>query len=543
MCVTTALPAGTDTLSASYSGDLAYTPSTNSITDYPVALGQTITFESSPPAAAVVGSSYAVTATGGASGQPVVLSVDTTSATTCSISNGTVTFRHVGTCTVDADQAGTTGYNAAPQAQQTITVGKAAQTVAFTSPVPSASAAVVGARRAIAATGGASGNPVTFSVAPATTNHACTVSGTQVSFAHPGNCVIAAGQAGTGDYDAAAPAIRTIPVSAAATATTLAVKATTVTARVAVTAPGTGTPAGTVTFRVGPRIVGTAALRGGTATLAYRVPAGTTRSVSAAYGGSTDYTASSASTSRHDPTIRATVTSSAPDSRYGWYRGSVTVTFHCTANGAPLAQRCPAAVRLTHSGAAQSVTRTVTAADGGIATVSVRGISVDNIAPHVSVSGIANRATYAGTVPTVRCVAKDTVSGLRSCTITRHTSGTRTTYTAVATDRAGNTARTSGSYRTLAFYVQGATYRDGTFSVRAGHTYTMVVTAAGLRPIYYDARVFPHQPAGRDAAFHAAGKQRWTLRVTFTRNMRSHPYWNVGAKVGRTMRVVRLHVS
>jgi hypothetical protein len=40
----------------------------------------------------------------------------------CSISGSTVTFDNPGTCVIDANQASAAGYQAAPQAQQTVTV-------------------------------------------------------------------------------------------------------------------------------------------------------------------------------------------------------------------------------------------------------------------------------------------------------------------------------------------------------------------------------------------------------------------------------------
>jgi len=85
---------------------------------------QTITFPSPGPGA--VGQTATLTATGGASGNPVVFSVDASSgAGVCSVSgtNGsTLTYLAAGTCVVDANQAAGNGYAAAPQVQQTITV-------------------------------------------------------------------------------------------------------------------------------------------------------------------------------------------------------------------------------------------------------------------------------------------------------------------------------------------------------------------------------------------------------------------------------------
>ncbi len=96
---------------------------------------QTITFPS--PGPGVVGQNATLTATGGASGNPVVFSVDASSgAGVCSVSgtNGSaVSYLAAGTCVIDANQAAGNGYAAAPQVQQTITVTADASTqLAFT---------------------------------------------------------------------------------------------------------------------------------------------------------------------------------------------------------------------------------------------------------------------------------------------------------------------------------------------------------------------------------------------------------------------------
>lgn len=87
---------------------------------------QTISF--SAPVPGVVGTSAMLSATGGASGSPVVFSVDASSgAGVCNVSgtNGTaVNYTAPGDCVVDANQAGDADYSAAPQVQQTITVSQ-----------------------------------------------------------------------------------------------------------------------------------------------------------------------------------------------------------------------------------------------------------------------------------------------------------------------------------------------------------------------------------------------------------------------------------
>ncbi|WP_344735669.1 Ig-like domain repeat protein, partial [Nocardioides fonticola] len=169
-----------------------------------------------PAGAAVVGgASVDLSATGGASGNPVTFAVsgETTNGA-CTLGSGpsgsTVSFVHAGSCVVTADQAGNTDYTAASQVKRTIVVGKASQTISgFSLP----GSAPIGAQVALAAVGGAGGAPVVFSVASGTTNAACTISGATVSFVHAGTCVVAADQAGTADYEAASQVVQAVAVA------------------------------------------------------------------------------------------------------------------------------------------------------------------------------------------------------------------------------------------------------------------------------------------------------------------------------------------
>ena len=136
------------------------------------------------------------------------------------------------------------------------------------------------------------------------------------------------------------------PVSEVAlTATAVAVSPSSITATVAALLPGGGVPTGDVAFSVDGSQVGSAPLSGGAAVLAYSVASGSGHTVSAVYGGSTDYAGSSTSTTRNDPSITAAVTSSQPRNAAGWYRVPVLVTFTCTTHGSPLASRSPAPSR------------------------------------------------------------------------------------------------------------------------------------------------------------------------------------------------------
>ena len=75
-------------------------------------------------------SPYTISATGGGSGNPVVFTSSNTAIATCSGTNGTtITVIAPGSCTIYANQAGNSSYNAAAQASQSLTVDKKALTI------------------------------------------------------------------------------------------------------------------------------------------------------------------------------------------------------------------------------------------------------------------------------------------------------------------------------------------------------------------------------------------------------------------------------
>jgi hypothetical protein len=97
-------------------------------------LAQMITFTSSAPTDATVGGpSYAVTATGGGSGNAVVFSSATPAV--CTVTGSAVSFVGAGTCTIDANQAGNADYAAAAQVTQSFAVASPSPPGPFT-PAP-----------------------------------------------------------------------------------------------------------------------------------------------------------------------------------------------------------------------------------------------------------------------------------------------------------------------------------------------------------------------------------------------------------------------
>ena len=193
---------GTCTLDVNQVGDAGYSAAPQVQQSFSVLPGsQAITFTSSVPSSPTVGGTYTVSATGGATGNPVTFSIDATStAGACTITGSTISLTGVGTCVIDANQAASASYSAAPQVQQSFSV-LLGQVITFTSSVPSS--LTVGGTYTVSATGGASGNPVTFSIDAASTKGACTITGSKVSFTGEGTCVVDANQAGDASYSAA----------------------------------------------------------------------------------------------------------------------------------------------------------------------------------------------------------------------------------------------------------------------------------------------------------------------------------------------------
>ena len=188
---------GTCTITANQDGNASHAAAPPAEQSFAVEKGeQTITIATSPPDPAFVGSTYSLAATGGGSGNAVVLT--TADPATCGVSGSLVTFAGQGTCQVYADQAASANYDAAPRVSQTIAVVKRAQGIAFTSTPPNP--AVIGGTYTAAATGGGSGMPVTFS---SLTPVVCSVGGNAVSFLALGVCTLAANQAGNTAYLAA----------------------------------------------------------------------------------------------------------------------------------------------------------------------------------------------------------------------------------------------------------------------------------------------------------------------------------------------------
>jgi hypothetical protein len=194
-----------------YTSDLQAMGFPTTLTVDPPSQSQTITFGPLPNQ--TLGTApFTVTATA-SSGLPV--SFASTTSTTCTVSGATVTLLAVGTCTIQATQAGNATYEPAPPVNQSFQVTQGSQTIAFGA-LPNR--AYGSAPFTVGATA-TSGLTVHFH---SKTTGVCEVAGTTVRLAAVGACTIQATQPGNADWTAAAPMDQSFQVTKESQAITFA---------------------------------------------------------------------------------------------------------------------------------------------------------------------------------------------------------------------------------------------------------------------------------------------------------------------------------
>ena len=167
---------------------------------------QTITFGANPgPVNFSAGGTFSVTATAYSNFGGSTASLTFTSLTTgvCTVSARIVSMVTPGTCTIAANSPGNVNISPAPQVTQDIVIDAITQTITFgANPSPVEYVCCALPAFSVNATGGASGNPVTFtSLTPSVCGAAPYIGG--YYFASVGICTIAANQAGNASYSAA----------------------------------------------------------------------------------------------------------------------------------------------------------------------------------------------------------------------------------------------------------------------------------------------------------------------------------------------------
>jgi hypothetical protein len=140
----------------------------------------------------------------------------------------------------------------------------------------------------------------------------------------------------------------------------------------------------------------------------------------------------------------------------GWYSSAVTVAFDCKDAVSGVAS-CQPDATLAAQGP-NSVTGTAVDNAGNKGTTTVGGIKIDTIAPIVTIGGITDGAKYTvGAVPTATASATDGTSGLAAPATGTRTGGTVNgvgsfSYTATATDKAGNVGTAKVTYTVVYGY-------------------------------------------------------------------------------------------
>jgi len=200
------LKAGTCTIAANQAGNTNYSAASAVTQSFAIVTlpSQAITgFAPPTPITFSAGLSFALSATGGASGNPVVFS--TTTPLVCAVAGTVASVIAAGTCTLKADQAGSASYSAAAQVSASVVINKAAQTIAFDA-VPNS--ALNASPLAVKATA-SSGLAVVITSGTTTT---CTVIGTAVTLAKIGTCTLRANQAGNTNFNAATQVSRSFTI-------------------------------------------------------------------------------------------------------------------------------------------------------------------------------------------------------------------------------------------------------------------------------------------------------------------------------------------
>jgi hypothetical protein len=194
-CTTSSLGGGNDVITAMYSGDSNHNSSTGTLTGGQVVnpASQTISCSGIPPSA-TYNTSFTASCTASSG-----LTVGYSSSGGCTDGSTSTYTMTSGTtaCSVIANQAGNNNYSAAPQFSQSVRATKASQTITATPP----NEAYKNDSFIVSATGGASGNALTFISSGDCTNDVANYTmGTGA-----GTCSGTINQTGNNNYAAATP--------------------------------------------------------------------------------------------------------------------------------------------------------------------------------------------------------------------------------------------------------------------------------------------------------------------------------------------------
>jgi hypothetical protein len=508
--------------------NIAETIHTSDSVSIPVSkIAQAIAFTDSLPASAVYSSNltYAISATGGGSGNAVTFGV-TGPAT---LTGSTLTITGVGTVVVTANQAGNANYTAATAVTQSVVVNKANTA---TSRVSSANPAIFGQPVTFTATispvAPSTGTPtgtVQFSVNGSAVGSPVTLSGGQATYSSStlaiGSDSITAVYSGDSNFFGSAATALSQAVNKANTATSLVSSANpvifgqpvTFTATISPVAPSTGTPTGTVQFSVNGSAVGSpVTLSGGQATYSSSTLAIGSDSITAVYSGDSNFIGSAATAlSQAVNKATQTITFTAPTSPVTYGVSPITLVASGGASGNAVVFSV-----VSGPGTISGSTLTITGVGTVVVAANQAGNTNYSAATQVTQSIVVNVIGAAST-PTFLPVA-GTYTTAQSVTISDTTTGVTIYYTTN-----GTTPTTSSTV------YSGAIPVTSTETLEAIATATGYSTSAVASAAYIIANPAP-AISGLSPAFTNAGGAVFTLTVNGSGFIASSTvYWGASA--------------
>jgi Tfp pilus assembly protein PilV len=496
---TGALAIGTLSITAVYGGDTNFTTSTSSALSQVVNKASTTTTLTPSANPSVWGQPVMFTATVAAAspgaGTPtgtVTFYDGSTTLGTGTLSGGVATYTtsalSIGTHSITAVYGGNTNFTSSTSSALSQVVNQASTTTTLTSSTnPSAYNQSVTFTATVAAASPGAGTPtgtVTFYDGSTTlgtgtlSNKVATYTTSALAI---GTHSITAVYGGNTNFTSSTSSVLSQVVNKVGTTTTLTSsvnpsvygQAVTFTATVGASAPGPGTPTGTVTFYDGSTALGTGTLSGGVATCTTGALAIGTRSITAVYGGDTNFTTSTSSALSqvvHQASTTTTVTSSANPSVYGQ-----AVTFTATVTAASPGAGTPTGTVTFKDGSTALGTGTLS---GGQATYTTGALA---IATHsiTAVYGGDTNFTSSTSSALSQVVNKASTTTTLNSSANPSVWGQPVTFTATVAAASPGAGTPTG---TVTFYDGSTTLGTGTLSGGVA-TYTTSVLAIGTHSI------------------------------------------------------------
>ena len=496
--VTSTLAAGAHSLTATYSGDLEFSPSASAVRTQTVNRGQTATTLASTPNPSLAGQavtlSTTVTAVAPAAGVPtgtVTFMDGATVLGTATLGNGSASLvtstLTTGNHSLTTVYSGSANFNASTSAAVNQVVNSQTTTSLTAPPNPSVFGQAVTLTAVVSPVAPGTGVPtgtVTFRDGATSLGVVTLVNGSAsltVSTLTTGSHSLTAAYSGSPNFNASTSPTVTQVVNPGNTTTSLTStpnpsnfgQAVTLSATVSPVAPATGVPTGSVTFRDGATTLATVNLVNGSASLSISTLAPGSHSLTAVYSGSATFAASTSAVVNH--VVNAGNSSTSLTSTPNPSTTGQTVTLTATVSAVPPATGTPTGTVTFRDGAA--VLSTVTLVNGS-ASFQTAALAVGSHPLTATYNGSATFSTSTSAVVTQVVNAPAAAATSTSLTSTPNPSTVGQTVTLSATVTSGAGVPTG----TVTFR-DGATVLSTVTLVNGSASFQTAALAAGSHPL------------------------------------------------------------